>query len=104
MPELSSHIPEKFFYNMNNKNRGIAIIFCHEFFELPSDYFERRFGTHHDCKNLERTWTKLGFKVKILHNLRYDQIIQVLKNGNYVFLFIKNLKNYTQYILIHSYS
>lgn len=86
-PDLLSHIPEQYFYKMNHRHRGTAIIFCHELFDLARNNFERRSGTHHDCENLKNTLNKLGFNVKICHDFFHDQIIQELKNGNYIIHF-----------------
>lgn len=49
-----------FFYNTNHRRRGLAIIFNHETFNLPS--LKQRNGTEADCLNLENTLKTIGFE------------------------------------------
>lgn len=63
-------------YNMTHLNRGIAIIFNHENFEVPS--LKSRAGTNVDCENLYEALTQLDFDVKVFKDLRlYDIQVQI---------------------------
>ncbi|XP_065371216.1 caspase [Calliphora vicina] len=50
-------------YNMRHKNRGLALIFNHEHFMVPT--LKSRSGTNVDCDNLARCLKQLEFDVKI---------------------------------------
>jgi len=58
---LSSTDKEAWYYNMNHKYRGKAIIFNHENFQVRD--LKPRTGTGLDCFNLEASLKKLGFDV-----------------------------------------
>lgn len=60
------------YYNMNHKNRGFALIFNHEVFECN----ERRQGTLVDCESLVACLEKLGFIIRLFHDLDYADIQQ----------------------------
>jgi Caspase domain len=59
-------------YNMNHVNRGHAVIFNHENFEIPS--LKSRAGTRVDCENLIETLQGLNFDVKVYTDLKLKQI------------------------------
>lgn len=59
-------------YNMNHLRRGVAIIFNHESFEIPS--LKSRAGTNVDCDNLYQTLTNLHFEVNIFRDYRLKEI------------------------------
>lgn len=63
-------------YNMKHKNRGLAIIFNHENFELSLD---PRNGTDFDCDNLQQTLKRLSFDVAVYKDLRYIEIREKLE-------------------------
>lgn len=65
-------------YDCSNPNRGNMIIFNNENFRGHS----ARPGTEVDAKNLEKTFTNLGFKVNIFYNQTREQMLSVLKKGN----------------------
>lgn len=72
------------FYNTNHKRRGVAIIFNHENFTLPS--LKQRNGTEEDCFNLETTFKSLGFettKYKDLTLKEVDAVIEDLGNRDF---------------------
>lgn len=60
------------YYNMKHKNRGMAIIFNHELFDIHS--LKPRTGTHVDCNNLAKVLKSLGFSVTILHDLKAEDV------------------------------
>lgn len=60
------------YYNMKHKNRGMAIIFNHEHFDIPS--LKSRAGTNVDCDNLAKVLKGLGFRVTVLHNQKSAEI------------------------------
>uniref|UniRef100_A0A336MXM6 CSON002720 protein n=1 Tax=Culicoides sonorensis TaxID=179676 RepID=A0A336MXM6_CULSO len=61
-------------YNMNHKNRGYALIFNHEYFDVPS--LKARSGTAADCENLVNTLQNLHFNVKVYKDLKYRDILK----------------------------
>lgn len=67
---------------MNHKQRGIAVIFNHEYF----DYYTRqtrRTGTHVDLERLLKTLKKLDFDVRDFTDLRTEQITKQLKKSEW---------------------
>ncbi|XP_069697916.1 caspase-1-like isoform X2 [Periplaneta americana] len=60
------------YYNMNHPNRGIAVIFNHEVFDINS--LKQRNGTNVDRENLQYALTDLGFDVRVFDNLTTKQI------------------------------
>jgi hypothetical protein len=67
------------YYKMNNKRRGIAIIFNNEHFEIPS--LKLRTGTNVDRDNLKHTMKDLGFQVAVYDNLTAKDIMEILEEG-----------------------
>jgi hypothetical protein len=63
-------------YNMRNKRRGHAVIFNHDIFN-SSDYLPRE-GSKIDVKNLQETFSSLGFEVTTHDNLEYPEILKVI--------------------------
>lgn len=64
-------------YNMNHKNRGYALIFNHEFFDVPS--LKARSGTSADCDNLVDTLQNLHFNVRVFKDLKYRDMIREIE-------------------------
>lgn len=60
------------YYNMNHKQRGMAIIFNHEHFDIHS--LKARTGTHVDSDNLAKVLKNLGFRVTVLNNLKAEDV------------------------------
>ncbi|KAB0795576.1 hypothetical protein PPYR_12415 [Photinus pyralis] len=60
------------YYNMNHKNRGVAIVFNHEHFDIGG--LSRRSGTNVDCECLVIRLKTLGFDVQVFHNLEYSHL------------------------------
>jgi len=82
-------------YNMNNKKRGIALIFNHMNFE-PRLGLKARSGTDADCSNLIRTFEKLQLEVKAFKDLTFKEIVswkinlkKIKKSATQIFCFIK---------------
>nr|ACU11588.1 caspase-1-like protein [Heliconius melpomene] len=65
------------YYNMNHKNRGIAVIFNHEHFDIHN--LKSRTGTNVDCDNLSKVLKSLGFRVTILNNLKFEDVNRYLQ-------------------------
>ncbi|XP_037822475.1 caspase-1-like isoform X2 [Lucilia sericata] len=61
-------------YNMNHKKRGLAIIFNHEFFDIPS--LENRKGTNIDCEKLKKTFKSLDFEVSIYKDCKLREVFE----------------------------
>ncbi|XP_018802747.1 PREDICTED: caspase [Bactrocera latifrons] len=61
-------------YNMRHKNRGMALIFNHENFEVPT--LKSRAGTNVDCENLARVLKQLDFDVKVFKDCSLKQLKQ----------------------------
>lgn len=68
-------------YNMNHKNRGKCVIFNHEIFEITN--FDKREGTAMDAKRLEKSFSRLGFEVKINNDFTFKDIMKEIKNCKY---------------------
>ncbi|EDW16773.1 caspase [Drosophila mojavensis] len=64
-------------YNMRHKNRGMAIIFNHEHFDVPT--LKSRAGTNVDCENLSRVLKQLDFDVSVYKDYRYQEIMSTIK-------------------------
>ncbi|XP_046391758.1 caspase-1-like [Ischnura elegans] len=60
------------FYNMKHKSRGQAIIFNHEHFDDST--LKSRSGTSLDCVNLAERLRKLGFRVRMYHDLKFTEL------------------------------
>lgn len=60
------------YYNMAHKQRGMAIIFNHEHFDIHS--LKSRTGTHVDSDNLAKVLKNLGFRVTVLNNLKAKDV------------------------------
>lgn len=67
-------IPE---YKMDHPNRGLAVIFNHEFFD-PIVRMNRRVGTEKDVINLRNYLGRLGFRVRVFQDLTVMEIKQTL--------------------------
>nr|XP_014102355.1 caspase-1 [Bactrocera oleae] len=61
-------------YNMNHKNRGLALIFNHESFDIPS--LKPRQGTNVDCENLSAALKKLHFQVNTFKDCKLREILK----------------------------
>ncbi|XP_063620182.1 caspase-1 [Cydia splendana] len=66
------------YYNMNHKNRGMAIIFNHEHFDIHS--LKSRTGTNVDSDNLSKVLKALGFRVTVCHNLKSEDINRYIQD------------------------
>lgn len=66
-------------YNMNHSKRGIALIFNHEVFEIPS--LKPRAGTNVDCDNLCKALSQMHFDVKLYKDLRLRDMMQRIEEG-----------------------
>ncbi|XP_055298994.1 caspase-1-like isoform X2 [Sitodiplosis mosellana] len=66
------------YYNMNHKNRGLAVIFNHEEFD-DSDW-SVRYGTRVDCDNLKTTFTALNFNVRVHEDQTKSEMKNILQN------------------------
>ncbi|XP_029018326.1 caspase-6-like [Betta splendens] len=65
-------------YNMKNRRRGLALIFNWIQFD-PKLKMNPRYGSDRDCKNLEKSLTSFGFKVKVYNgNLTDSEVIAKL--------------------------
>jgi len=67
-------------YNMNHKNRGMAIIFNHKSFDAGMNQ-EPRSGTDVDSANLNRVLKKLHFDVIQHDDFCYNQIVNVIERA-----------------------
>lgn len=68
-------------YNMRHNKRGMAIIFNHEHFDIPS--LKSRTGTNVDCENLRHSLEYLQFDVIVYKDLRYADIHQKIEEREY---------------------
>ncbi|XP_055318469.1 caspase-like [Sitodiplosis mosellana] len=65
-------------YNMRHNKRGMAIVFNHEHFDIPT--LKSRTGTNVDCENLRHTLETLQFDVVVHKDLRLTDIHQKIEN------------------------
>ncbi len=65
---------------MNHPRRGKCIIFKHDDFSEHPDC-KNTYDIDDDCQSLERTFSNLRFDLEIHKDLRYDEIMAVLKKG-----------------------
>lgn len=66
------------YYNMNHKNRGLALIFNHERFDND---MKHRSGTQADRERLCETFRALDFDVRIYDDLKQSEILDQLEKG-----------------------
>lgn len=85
--------PLDYYYKMDNKNRGLALIFNHEVF-VDTGLGVRR-GTQVDCDRLQKTFTALNFDVRITNNPTEVEIRSILKKGKFsmIYKFYMNFSN-----------
>lgn len=68
---------------MHNDNRGVALIFNHYLYD---NKMPERKGTDKDCDRVSKVLKRMGFDVRIHHDLKYLEILSALDEGNYIFL------------------
>lgn len=68
----------EYYYNMNNKNRGLALIFNHE--KYHDDNWSRD-GTCVDSERLCETLHLLNFDVRVYDDLLSSDLSQVIEEG-----------------------
>ncbi|XP_075473265.1 caspase-6 [Ascaphus truei] len=68
-------------YKMNNKRRGLALIFNHEWFHWFLTMPERR-GTNADRENLRKRLTEQGFEVHCYENLKAEEVLQKIHDAS----------------------
>uniref|UniRef100_A0A1B0AAY5 Caspase n=1 Tax=Glossina pallidipes TaxID=7398 RepID=A0A1B0AAY5_GLOPL len=66
-------------YNMNHKRRGLALIFNHEFFDIPS--LESRKGTNADCEKLKKAFKKLDFEVTDHKDCKLRELLEWIEKA-----------------------
>lgn len=73
LPQTKLH----FMYDMDNKNRGIALVFNHEHFYENA----RRLGTEKDRDRLKVSLERFGFEVRVFNDLTFDKMEEELDKG-----------------------
>ncbi|PBC26688.1 Caspase [Apis cerana cerana] len=63
-------------YSMTQKKRGKCVIFNHEKFEYERE--SRRKGTKYDEDAIKKTFSALGFEVKVYNDLKVNEIMEVI--------------------------
>ena len=77
---------------MKEKDRGIAIIFSHEFFEeIDGHSAEPRDGTETDVERISSTFSDLGFEIDLQKNSTYEEIMAHIKQGTSVTTYLANM-------------
>lgn len=66
-------------YNMRHKNRGLALIFNHEHFEVPT--LKSRSGTNVDCEKLARVLKQLNFEVIVHQDCKLKDIMRHIESA-----------------------
>lgn len=74
-------------YNMDHKNRGIALILNHEHFK-PDTKQDTREGTNVDSESLETTLKQIGFDVLVYDDLSVSGVTSVVEEGKAVFHYV----------------
>ena len=73
------------YYSMKEKDRGLAIIFSHEFFEeIDGHSAEPRDGTVTDVERISSTFSDLGFEIDLQENRTYEEIMDHISKGTSV--------------------
>lgn len=72
---------------MNHKHRGLAIIINQYIFDHGLQLGQRK-GTIKDCNDLKSTFECLGFTVQMHHDLRLNQVYDVLRKGKVFQIFL----------------
>uniref|UniRef100_A0A3Q3WH23 Caspase-6 n=1 Tax=Mola mola TaxID=94237 RepID=A0A3Q3WH23_MOLML len=67
-------------YKMDNKHRGLALIFSHEYFFWRLG-LNTRHGTNADCYNLQRRLKELNFEVKTYENCTQKQVLDKISEA-----------------------
>ncbi|XP_069705581.1 caspase-1-like isoform X2 [Periplaneta americana] len=77
LPDIPTELkPNDLYYSMKRPERGLAVIFNHEFYdEIDGEKPENRHGTNADVENLNITLSNLGFVVDVQHNLTCAEIL-----------------------------
>lgn len=73
---------DAWYYNMNHKYRGKAVIFNHENFEVRD--LKSRSGTGTDCYHLESALRNLGFEVTPYVDLTLNELDKKLDYCMYI--------------------
>ncbi|NWU23009.1 CASP6 protein, partial [Dyaphorophyia castanea] len=68
-------------YKMNHQRRGVALIFNHERFSWRLKLTDRH-GTTADRNNLQRSLTDLGFEVRLLDDLKKEDVLQKINEAS----------------------
>jgi len=66
-------------YNMNHKHRGLALIFNHEHFDIPS--LKSRTGTNVDAQELKKALDSLGFTVSVHKDCKLRDILKHIEKA-----------------------
>ncbi|XP_041977640.1 caspase-1-like [Aricia agestis] len=66
------------YYNMNHKNRGWALIFNHESFDVHN--LKKRVGTSADSSNLAKVLVSLGFRVSVMDDKTVSEVHKYLQD------------------------
>lgn len=74
-----------FYYNLNHKNRGVAVIFNHEYFNI--ERLKQRSGTNEDEANLKRTLKNLGFLVHCFKDLTTMELFHQIEKCKLYFFY-----------------
>lgn len=73
-------------YNMNHRKRGLALVFNHEYFDIPQ--LKARTGTNVDCENLASTLKYLDFDVKVYKDLKLGDLQKEVGKGRQIYNFL----------------
>ncbi|KAL7876792.1 hypothetical protein SRHO_G00034350 [Serrasalmus rhombeus] len=76
--EKASDLPLE--YQMDNKQRGLALIFNQEHFDLKLNLNQRR-GTAKDKASLTERFQELGFKVKAYDDIKKKKMLCILRKA-----------------------
>uniref|UniRef100_A0AAQ4Q4Q7 Caspase-3 n=1 Tax=Gasterosteus aculeatus aculeatus TaxID=481459 RepID=A0AAQ4Q4Q7_GASAC len=71
---------DKYRYKMDYPCMGTCVIINIKNFDLKTGSLETRNGTDVDAAELEKTFSKLGYKVTLVHDQTADQIVDLLRD------------------------
>ena len=74
--------PSDMFYSMGRSDRGLVVIFNHEFYdEIDGKAMQTRYGTSIDVEKLTATFSNLGFEIDVQENLTRQEVIEYVNQG-----------------------
>lgn len=91
-PPVHNYVKKSTHYKMDHKNRGVALIFCHD--EYKSDLnLQPNCYVQKDCKTLELCLKHLGYDVLMFQDLNHNEIMSHVQTCKYSLFVVHNCDN-----------